>query len=582
MASGLSSSSASRAAETCQTFPDGTGDVSGAPGPDISAVEVCYDEADLITFRISIPNRPAGLEVNQDVPYNEYVELFPRTDAQIDYRPLLAPYECEWREWRSEWTSQMPSLNCSYASGVLTIQIKRSEIGEPDNITFQANAEQDRYSDKSSDVAGGMVHFPGQEADISLIKSQSDDQVPVGQKITYTLAVFNGGPATAANVTVTDSPPSGITITSVSASQGTCTGLTCAIGSILPGQNQTMTVVATVTAEGSITNIASASATNDTSAADNTSSVTALGVATTPPPPPPPGPPPPPPPPGGEDAAPVAADDADSAFAGVLRTIHVLANDSDPDGDVLRVVSHTDPRFGRVSCSADSCDYGSEKRGGTDTFTYTVADGRGKSTAATVRVEVAPKRLVVRHIKSKRCGAKKKSKCTRMPAQALQLSTGGEAPAQSLPSRKWFWWKYDAFCSFSGTGANELGNFWFKGAMGETGRSWTNDMRLWVSFEEWGRAWSGLGDYKWIPISIQRLYEGSYPDDRNSYHVLDWVRWNGDFGPHHVGHRVRLRADFQWWRLGANQRLVFQTGWFTLLARNGLCIGEPQPGVERQ
>ena len=74
--------------------------------------------------------------------------------------------------------------------------------------------------------------------------------------------------------------------------------------------------------------------------------------------------------------------------------------------------------------------------------------------------------------------------------------------------------------------------------MGETGRSWTNDMRLWVSFEEWGRAWSGLGDYKWIPISIQRLYEGSYPYDRYRHHVLDWVRWNGDFGLSCIGHTL--------------------------------------------
>jgi hypothetical protein len=244
-----------------------------------------------------------------------------------------------------------------------------------------------------------------------------------------------------------------------------------------------------------------------------------------------------------------------------------------------------------VSCSTDACEYGSEKRGGNDEFTYTVSDGRGQTATATVRVTVTPTRLVVTHLKPKHCGPKtkprkKKKKQTkpRCKAGALrtpQLTEGGRFPSSALPWRGPFGWLYRASCRFEGSDAQPVGGFSFKGQMAEWGKSGTNYMRMWVSFEEWARKWSGLGSYTWIPIDRRHIFDFSYLDDYGNSYTTRWIEWNGAFNTNSVGHLVRLRANYQWWRLKpGGGKLVFETGWFIVRTRSvpsGLCLGEPGP-----
>jgi hypothetical protein len=68
--------------------------------------------------------------------------------------------------------------------------------------------------------------------------------------------------------------------------------------------------------------------------------------------------------------------------------IAVLANDSDPDGDRLTVISATAPARGMVVINADgTVTYTPSARfDGTDTFGYTVSDGRGGTASAIVTV----------------------------------------------------------------------------------------------------------------------------------------------------------------------------------------------------
>jgi uncharacterized repeat protein (TIGR01451 family) len=87
---------------------------------------------------------------------------------------------------------------------------------------------------------------------------------------------------------------------------------------------------------------------------------------------------------------PTANDDTASTVVGTPVVIDVLANDSDPDGDALTVVGHTDPSHGSVDCSlGSSCTYtpasGYE---GPDSFTYTISDGKDVSAPATVSITV--------------------------------------------------------------------------------------------------------------------------------------------------------------------------------------------------
>ncbi len=85
---------------------------------------------------------------------------------------------------------------------------------------------------------------------------------------------------------------------------------------------------------------------------------------------------------------PIAVDDSFTVACGASATLNVLANDRDPNGDPLRITSITSPQQGsRVSIAADGkslllapailCF-------STDTFTYTISDGRGGVATAKV------------------------------------------------------------------------------------------------------------------------------------------------------------------------------------------------------
>lgn len=94
----------------------------------------------------------------------------------------------------------------------------------------------------------------------------------------------------------------------------------------------------------------------------------------------------------GPNTAPNAADDAFSLGedAGPAST-PVLANDSDPDGDVLAVTAVSDPLNGTASVSGSEVAYLPDADfNGSDAFTYTVSDGHGGTDTATVSVSIEP------------------------------------------------------------------------------------------------------------------------------------------------------------------------------------------------
>ncbi|TMK49010.1 MAG: DUF11 domain-containing protein [Actinobacteria bacterium] len=123
------------------------------------------------------------------------------------------------------------------------------------------------------------------QVDISVTKTDSPDPVHVGQNLTYTITVTNGGPATATGVTMSDTLPKNAGFGSVTASQGACTIkpekrlVTCSLGSVAGGAKATVTIVVKPTSKGTITNTATASAgQSDPNAANN--SATAVTTVT--------------------------------------------------------------------------------------------------------------------------------------------------------------------------------------------------------------------------------------------------------------------------------------------------------------
>lgn len=98
-------------------------------------------------------------------------------------------------------------------------------------------------------------------SDLSIVKTSSPNPVEVNTAHTYTLTISNGGPDEATNVTVTDILPASFTIGTITPSQGTCsplvgTTLTCNLGTIANGGNATVTIEATPTQTGIISNTA--------------------------------------------------------------------------------------------------------------------------------------------------------------------------------------------------------------------------------------------------------------------------------------------------------------------------------------
>jgi parallel beta-helix repeat protein len=88
---------------------------------------------------------------------------------------------------------------------------------------------------------------------------------------------------------------------------------------------------------------------------------------------------------------PSASNDSLTTSVDVPGTVPVLANDTDPDGDALSVTGASTPANGTTVVNADGSITYTPAAGyvGTDSFTYTISDGRGGVGGASVSVTVS-------------------------------------------------------------------------------------------------------------------------------------------------------------------------------------------------
>jgi hypothetical protein len=95
---------------------------------------------------------------------------------------------------------------------------------------------------------------------------------------------------------------------------------------------------------------------------------------------------------------PIAVDDSVSANQSRSLLVNVLANDSDPDGDVLNVTSVSAPAYGSAMINSNDTITYTPPSGfsGTDSFSYAISDGNGGAATGTVAVTVkAPPTMYV-------------------------------------------------------------------------------------------------------------------------------------------------------------------------------------------
>jgi uncharacterized repeat protein (TIGR01451 family) len=82
------------------------------------------------------------------------------------------------------------------------------------------------------------------EADLEITKVATPSPATAGQSMTYTITAKNNGPSAALNVSATDNLPAGFNVTSVTPTAGTIwTAPDWTIGTLLPNQSVTLTVV---------------------------------------------------------------------------------------------------------------------------------------------------------------------------------------------------------------------------------------------------------------------------------------------------------------------------------------------------
>jgi len=121
---------------------------------------------------------------------------------------------------------------------------------------------------------------PTSGADLGIVSSgTSGGNFGVGMNFSYSADVLNEGPQDATNVVFTDTLPAGVTFVSATSTIGTCTQskgvVTCDVGLLANRFDVRITIEATPTATGSITNQMSVSATQaDLAPANNSASQT--------------------------------------------------------------------------------------------------------------------------------------------------------------------------------------------------------------------------------------------------------------------------------------------------------------------
>ena len=215
---------------------------------------------------------------------------------------------------------------------------------------------------------------PPQQADLAITKSDSPDPVIVGQTLTYSIGVSNGGPDGATGVSVTDTLPLGAAFQSATSSQGSCIQaagtVTCKIGSLANGASATIEIKVTPQNTGTITNTASVTGDQSDFNATNNSATESTTVHL----------------PGQTDLAVTKSDSPDPVLVGETLTYSIGVSNAGPDeatGVTVTDALSAGTAFQSASSSQGSC----IQAAGTVTCTIgSLASG----SSATIDIKVTP------------------------------------------------------------------------------------------------------------------------------------------------------------------------------------------------
>jgi len=161
-------------------------------------------------------------------------------------------------------------VNCTFQKTI-------SGAGGTSHVNVVTATGTDKYGNKVSGSDDARVDITPRLIDLVVVKEASSP-TPLNGTVRYSLTVTNKGPDTATNVQLADPAPPGVTYLTAVPSQGTCSLspslVTCALGTIAPGQTVTIAITGTATTVGSHTNTATVTGSGgrETNPADNTDS----------------------------------------------------------------------------------------------------------------------------------------------------------------------------------------------------------------------------------------------------------------------------------------------------------------------
>jgi uncharacterized repeat protein (TIGR01451 family) len=124
----------------------------------------------------------------------------------------------------------------------ISIPVLVSPAAQPGQLsnTASVQAPSDGNADNNSVTDAGAVSQPTVDLHVDKIVTSTPQVTPAGyaptETVTYRISVTNNGIANANNVALTEAPDPRMTVNSITASQGTCTGTDCNLGTITPSQ----------------------------------------------------------------------------------------------------------------------------------------------------------------------------------------------------------------------------------------------------------------------------------------------------------------------------------------------------------
>jgi uncharacterized repeat protein (TIGR01451 family) len=170
------------------------------------------------------------------------------------------------------------SSTASYPTITITVTVLQTA---PASVINTATVSGGNELNISNDAANDPTTIAAL-ANIGLAKTASSGTVTVGSNVTFTITAHNAGPSNATGVEVTDLLPAGLTLVSATPATGAYASGTgvWTIGPLASGASASLTVVATVTTAGAITNTASKTAENepDPTPGNDVSSATVTGT----------------------------------------------------------------------------------------------------------------------------------------------------------------------------------------------------------------------------------------------------------------------------------------------------------------